>query len=89
MPISVVADRIDFSNRWFTTKTVVASPAAGSITTIASITLSQSLVVVTGIQLWGWCGLALPGATYVLCLTIGSGSAASTVSAVQLCGLIL
>lgn len=31
----------------------------------------------------------IPGQVYAICLTIGSGAAASTVSALQLCGLII
>ena len=45
---------IDLSPRFFFTTTVVASPAAAAETIIASLTVSQSLAVATGVDLSGW-----------------------------------
>lgn len=136
-PILISSTEIDLSSRFQQTQTVVASPGAGAITTIASLTISSDLVQASGIFLEafaaytvgtsGVSGLlqirqtnttgavvastgaltvvagnlvaascqgldtaaVLPGQVYVVCLTVGSGAAASTVSAVSLFATIV
>lgn len=127
---------VDFSPRVAHSETVVASPAAASETTIATITLPSGLTLATGVFLFGWAAFtvgtngvsanlkirqtdtsgstkAASGATtvvaanlgaltaigfdaaptaagvYVLTLTVGSGSASSAVSAVELFALAI
>lgn len=136
-PIRLSADAVDLSSRFFSTVTVVASPAAATITAITTFTVAANVTIVTGIQLWGWAAFTvgtsgvsakldiretgttgtvvattgaqtvtagnlvetgtqgldvnavIPGQVYALCLTIASGAATSTVSALQLVGLII
>ena len=56
MPVQTRIDAvgIDLSPRFFSTTTVVASPAAAAETIIASLTVNQSLAVATGVDLSGW-----------------------------------
>lgn len=127
----------DLSARFLSTQTVTGSPAAGSETIVATLTIANfnDIAVVTGVQLRAWAAftvgtngvtatlklrqtdasgstIATSGATtvvatnllemsiqgfdaapgigkYVATLTIGSGSAASTVSAVNLSAIII
>lgn len=136
-PIHVNSANVDLSGRFFRTATVGASPAAGSITTVTTLTLTADLIQALGIQLWCWVALTigtsgvsykldirqtnttgavvattgaltasatnlvsnscmgldtagtLPGQVYVACLTIASGAATSTVSAVNLSALVV
>lgn len=135
--ISLNGAAVDLSPRVINSSTVAGSPAAGSITTIATITITADLVVASGILLVGWAaftvgtngisallgirrtnttgtivgagnaatvvaanlanlsvfgfdiGATLPGQVYVLTLTVGSGSAVSTVSAAQLTAVVI
>jgi hypothetical protein len=132
IPIHMSAQGIDLSGRVFRSATVVASPAAGSETTIATLTIGDNLALGLGVVLAGFAAFtvgtsgvsanlklrqtgtsgttvkatgattvtaanlvsqsvlgldtaaALPGQVYVLTLTVGSGAAESTVSAVTL-----
>ena len=136
-PIKIAGDFLDLQQRFFQTQTVVASPAAASETIIASLTISQDVIVTKGVFLEGWCAYTVgtsgvtgtlkirqtnvsgttigstgaltvaatnlvapsvqaldtaatfPGQVYVLTLTVGSGAAASTVSAVSLFATIV
>ncbi len=135
-PIQIGADIIDLGKRFVHSSTVVGSPAAGSITQIATITIPTGLTVVNGVYLIGWAAftagtnavsallgirqtstsgslIASTGAetvvatdlydenvhgldasppaagVYVLCLTMGSGSATSTVSAVSFAAFVI
>jgi hypothetical protein len=137
-PITQSAARIDLTDRIFQSSAVAGSPAAGSITTVCSVTWSPqdfpamlsgvelegfaaftvgtsgisakldirrtstvgTLVATTGaltvvaanlvsLSIQGWDTVAsAPGQVWVLCLTIGSGAATSTVSAAQLFGTV-
>jgi hypothetical protein len=137
VPIRYDAAALDLSPRVFHTTTVAASPTAGTITTIASLTIPADVALVKAIYLFGqasWTvgtngvtGLlqirqtdtsgtvvgttgaatvvatnlvnqavigidaspALPGQVYVLALTVGSGSAGSTVGFVRLAALVV
>jgi hypothetical protein len=127
---------LDLSARVAYSNTVAASPAAGSITTICTVTIPQNLTIATGVMLFGWATytagtsgisailgirqtnttggiIAVSNATtvvaaslydenaqgfdtappaagvYVLCLTVGSGSASSTVSSCSLFALVI
>jgi hypothetical protein len=136
-PIRYDAAALDLSPRVFHTTTVAASPTAGTITTIASLTIPVDVALVKAIYLFGqasWTvgtngvtGLlqirqtdtsgtvvgttgaatvvatnlvsqavigvdaspTLPGQVYVLALTVGSGSAGSTVGFVRLAALVV
>jgi hypothetical protein len=136
-PIDYSSALVDLSQRFQGTSTVVASPAAGAETIIASLALADfgNLTVVSGIRLHGFAAFtvgtdgvsanlrirqtdvngsvvkttgaviavatnllamnvlgldASPGVkTYVLTLTVGSGSAPSTVSAVHLAATVI
>lgn len=136
-PIALNSEVLDLSARMVESHAVVASPAAGSITTICSLTIAADLVITKGIFLEafaaytvgtnGVSGLlqirqtntvgtvigttgavtvvaanlvaasvqgidtagVLPNQVYVLCLTVGSGSASSTVSSVSLFAAIV
>jgi hypothetical protein len=136
-PIRYDAAALDLSPRVFHTTTVAASPTAGTITTIASLTIPADVALVKAIYLFGqasWTvgtngvtGLlqirqtdtsgtvvgttgaatvvatnlvsqavigvdaspTLPGQVYVLALTVGSGSAGSTVGFVRLAALVV
>jgi hypothetical protein len=65
------------------TNTTGAVVATTGLTTVTATNLVE-----TGTQGLDTAGV-LPGQVYVLCLTIGSGAAASTVSAVQLTALVI
>lgn len=136
-PIRTDSSVIDLHHRVQQYKTVDASPAAGSETVIATLTLADfgDIAIVSGILLRGWAAFtvgtngvsanlkihqtnasgatvvasgactvvatnlveascsgfdAAPGiVSYALTLTIGSGSAASTVSACQLSAILV
>ena len=136
-PIGITSDEIDLSRRFLETHAVAASPTAGTITTIATLTITSDVVVTKGIFLEAFAaytvgtngvsglleirqtnttgtligstgaltvvatnlvaasvqgidtGPTLPGQVYVVCLTVGSGSAGSTVSAVSLFATIV
>lgn len=136
-PIVRSAAGVDLSARFFRTSTVGASPAAATITAVATLTLTADLIQNLGIMLWGQCAFTvgtngvsvlmqirqtnttgtvvattgavtataanlgslscqgidlagtLPGQVYVVCLTVASGSASSTVSAVNLSALVV
>jgi len=53
-PITENLSRVDLSARFKRTTTVVASPAAAAETIIASLTITDDLVVAQGIRLDGW-----------------------------------
>jgi hypothetical protein len=53
--IEYVARYMDMSDRFAQSSTVVASPAAGSITTICSLTIPTNLTIVSGVYISGWC----------------------------------
>lgn len=137
VPIRLDADAIALGSRIFQTATVAASPAAGAITTIASLTIDGDVQVTEGILIFGYAaftvgtdgvsaltqirrtnttgtvikasgaltvvaaqlhdaaivgfdtGPTLPNQVYVLCLTVGSGSAESAVSAVTLAAVVI
>jgi len=132
MPIALDGAEVDLSRRFLESHAVVASPSAGTITTICTLTVGDAIPVQKGIFLEafaaytvgtnGVSGLlqirqtntagtviastgaltvvatnlvsaacqgmdtaaVVPGQVYVVCLTVGSGSATSTVSAVSL-----
>jgi predicted permease len=136
-PITRNIQNDDLSARFQGTSVVAGSPAAGSITAIATLTLAgfNDLAVMSGIRLHGWAAFtagtnavgatlairestttgnvvastgavtvvatdlygldvvgfdATPGVpVYVLCLTMASGSATSTVSAVHLAATVI
>lgn len=136
-PIKLDAAVVSLGSRFFQTATVAASPAAGTITVVASLTINENLVVSEGVMLWAYGAFtvgtdgvsalwqirktdatgsiikasgaktvvaaqlhdealsgfdsspSLPGQVYALCLTVGSGSAPSTVSAVTLAALVI
>jgi hypothetical protein len=136
-PIRYDAAALDLSPRVFHTTTVAASPTAGTITAIASLTIPPDVALVKAVYLFGqasWTvgtngvtGLlqirqtdtsgtvvgttgaatvvatnlvnqavigvdtaaVLPGQVYVLALTVGSGSAGSTVGFVRLAALVV
>ena len=127
----------DQSPRFAYSKTVAASPSAGSETTICTLTITEDLAVAVGVELIAWAAFTvgtsgvsanlkirqtdtsgttiaatgattvvaadlheisaagldtapvLPGQVYVASLLIGSGAAASTVSAVYLRALVI
>lgn len=128
--------QVDLSQRIVYSTTVAASPSAGSITGIATLTIPLGCQVTYGVELMGWAAftggtngvsallgirqtgtsgslIASSGAqtivatdlyafttmgfdtappaagVYELCLTIGSGSATSTVSAVYFRALVI
>ena len=136
-PIGITSDEIDLSARFLETHAVAGSPAAGSETTVASLTIASNVVVTEGIFLEAWAAFTagtnavsatlkihhtdssgatiastgavtvvatdlyalsaqgidavpvLPGQIYIVTLTMGSGSATSTVSAVSLFATIV
>lgn len=136
-PLKLDAAVVALGSRYFVSQTVAASPAAGTITAVATLTLTEDLVVTKGVMLWAYgavtvgtdgvsllwqirqTGVAgtiikasgaktavaatlvdesmngfdtsptLPNQVYALCLTVGSGSAPSTVSAVTLAALVI
>lgn len=136
-PIQTSSPFIDLSARFKRTTTVGASPSAATETIIATLTITEDLVIVAGIQLVAWAaftvgtngvsanlkirqtnasgstiaasgattqtaanlatlsahgfdtGATLPGQVYVATLTVASGSAASTVSALFLGATII
>ena len=121
---------VDNTGRNWRSTTIAASPAAATITTIATFTVTGDAAICSGVRLEGWAaftagtnavsallgirqtsttgaliastgattvaatdlyalsvigfdtGAVTPGQVYCLCLTMGSGSATSTVSAV-------
>ena len=130
-PIQINVRDVGLSDRFCHSEDIVASPAAGQETIIASLTLPSNLTYTNGVLVYGWAALTvgtdgvsltlkvrqtsvsgstivssgavtavatnlrtvsvsgfdtgpLEGGIYKLTLTVGSGSAASTVSAVQL-----
>lgn len=135
-PISMNIGRVDLTDRFIENHTVAASPAAGAITTVATLTWSpqSSPTIVNGALLEAAIAFTVgtngvtallqirrgtsagtiiastgavtvvatnlvalstqgidqvafnPGQAWVVCLTIGSGSAASTVSSVSVFG---
>lgn len=138
-PISLTAGKVDLTDRMIENHTVSASPAAGSITTVATLTWTPASnpAVLYGAYLSAECALTVgtngvsilaqirrgtsagtviastgaltavaaslysvslqgvdqvafvPGQAWVFCLTIGSGSASSTVSSVALWATIV
>lgn len=136
-PLKIGGAVVALNDRVFKSTTVAASPAAGAITAVATVTLNEDLVVTEGVLLiahaavtvgtdgvsllWqirqtGTSGTiiaasgaktavaatlvdetiigfdaspTLPNQVYALCLTVGSGSAPSTVSAVTLAALVV
>lgn len=136
-PIKVGGAVVGLSERIFQNATVVGSPAADAETIIASLTISDDLVVTEGVLVVGFCAFLLgasgvssnvrlrktdasgtilkstgtilgtaadllsrtviafdtsptvPGQVYVMTLTVASGAAASTVSAVTIAALVV
>lgn len=136
-PIVRSAAGVDLSTRFFRTSTVGGSPAAATITTVATLTLTADLIQTLGIHLWAFVAFTvgtngvsvlmqirqtnttgtviastgavtataanlgslscqgidtagvLPGQVYVVCLTVATSSATSTVSAVNLSALVV
>lgn len=64
------------------------STAGAVIATTGATSATAAQLDETGCQGFDTAGV-LPGQVYVLCLTVTSGAAASTVSAVQLCALVV
>lgn len=56
-PLRLSATGVDLSPRVQRTATVAASPAAGTETIIASLTISGNLATGLGIVLFGWCAV--------------------------------
>lgn len=77
VPIRYGGDVIDLSKRFAFSTTVAASPSGSSETTIASLSIPSGVDTA-----------ATDGATYNLTITIGSGAAASTVSAVYFSAIL-
>lgn len=136
-PISRSGAGVDLSPRVVSTVTVVGSPAAAAETTVASLTITNDLVVGLGVFLFAYCSFtvgtngvsgvlkihhtnaagatvgtsgavtlvaanlasisvlgqdlvpALPNQIYIATLQIASGSATSTVAAVQLTAVVV
>ena len=136
-PIQLNGAGVDLSRRIKTSAAVAASPAAGTITTICTLTITEDLAVTAGVLLVatasytvGTNGVTalfqirqtnttggiiaatgadtvvatnlrtmtlqgfdtapvIPGQVYVLCLTVGSGSASSAVASAQLVAIVI
>lgn len=58
-PIEIVSGHVDLSQRFKRSTTIVGSPAAAAETTIASLTITEDIVVVQGIQLVAWCAFTV------------------------------
>lgn len=90
-PITRSALGLDLSARFYHTETVSASPAAGSITTIATLTIPANIAAVSGVYLLGWAAFtagtngisALLGIrqTNTTGSVVGAGNAATVVAA--------
>jgi hypothetical protein len=135
--ITVNSGHVDLSTRVLISTTLVGSPAAGSETSIATVTVPGALSTALGVIVIGWAAFTvgtngvsaqlrvyhgttagtkigdsgavtavaanlasaniigfdsvptLPNQVYTLSLTVGSGSAVSTVSAVRLVVLVI
>src|SRR5438477_2834027 len=70
---------IDLSPRFVFTTTVVASPALAAETIIASLTVSQSLAVATGVDLSGWAAYTVGTSGSAVQLRIRQTNVAGTV----------
>lgn len=53
-PIAIAGGRVDLGRRVQQTATVAGSPALAAETTIATLTITDDLVVTTGVLLEGW-----------------------------------
>lgn len=73
--------QIDLSPRYFRTATVAASPAAATITIVATLTINEDLAVMEAVQLWAYGSFTVGTSGVSVLLQIRKTDATGTVLA--------